>query len=207
MKLGLVASLNRPGGNVTGSASLTAVLLAKQLGFLHELLPHAALIAVLVNPNNPARTSGRRETCRRRPRASAGQSSLHAGTAREIDVAFATLVQMRADALLVGSDAFFDNRREQLVAVAARHGYPRSTNSREFAEAGGLMSYGTSIAELYRQAGIYVGRILKGAKPAELPVMQPTKFELVINLQDREDARPRRAADAARPRRRGDRVS
>ena len=183
VELGLVASLSRPGGNVTGSASLNAELLAKQLGFLHELLPHAARIAVLINPNNPAALAVTRDV----QEAAAGIGGpidvVHAGTAREIDVAFAKLVQMRTDALLVSSDALFGNRRVQLLTVATHYRLPTIYYSRLYAEAGGLMSYGTNFAEVIRQAGIYVGRILKGEKPADLPVMRPTKFELVINLQ------------------------
>jgi putative ABC transport system substrate-binding protein len=180
---GLVASLNRPGGNVTGINSMNAELMGKRLGLLHELLPGARRFAVLVNPTNPnseymimdaqaaAATRGRQIEV------------LTASTNRDIDAAFTSLMQKGVDALLVTTDPFFANRRVQLQSLATRHAVPSIFSIREFAEAGGLMSYGSSFTDHYRQAGIYVGRILKGEKPADLPVMQPTKFEFVINLQ------------------------
>lgn len=182
VKEGLVASLNRLGGNVTGVALLSTALDAKRLGLLHETLPSSAAIAVLVNPASPiagsqvkegemaARTLGRRIRI------------VNATGEREIDMAFAALAQSRAGALLVTSNPFFYVRRQQLVDLAAHYAVPAMYEWREFVAAGGLMSYGTSITNAYRQAGIYVGAILKGAKPADLPVLQPTKFELVINL-------------------------
>ena len=183
VKLGLVASLNRPGGNVTGVTFVVAELGAKQLGLLHELQPGAVRIGVLVNPNSPSHSPLSR-TFRLRPRPLGSKSkSSRPPPSRDIDAAFATLVQKPIDALLVGPGPFFDSRRVQLATLAACHAVPAIYPLRAFAEAGGLMSYGTSITDAYRQAGVYAGRILKGEKPADLPVMQPTKFELVINLK------------------------
>ena len=183
VKDGLVASFNRPGGNATGISMLTPELGAKRLELLHELVPKATAIGVLVNPNNPiAETQLRdlQETAR-----AIGQqvSVLNASSDRDLDVAFGTLVQQPARALVVSGDSFFTDRRDQLVALAAKHAVPAIYQWREFVTAGGLISYGTSLAEAYRQAGVYAGQILKGAKPADLPVVQPTKFELVINLK------------------------
>jgi ABC-type uncharacterized transport system substrate-binding protein len=184
VKLGLVASLARPGGNATGVNFFTAELAAKRLGLLRELLPAAKRVAVLVNPADPIRL----ETVAREVEAAAGAIGLkfqviNASTSREIDAAFATIAAEPPDALFVGPDPFFYSRRGQLALQAARHAIPASYAIRDYAEAGGLMSYGTNITEAYHQAGIYAGRILKGAKPADLPVQQSTKFELVINLQ------------------------
>jgi putative ABC transport system substrate-binding protein len=183
VKFGLVASLNRPGGNVTGVSFLTPALEAKRIELLRELVPKASVIAELVNPKFPAAEI--RVTAAR-----AAASTLrfqlivvNASNEHEIDTAFATIAERRVGALLVASDPFFSNQREQLVTLAVRHAMPAVYFSREFATAGGLMSYGASIADAYRQAGIYTGKILKGEKPADLPVMQPTKFELVINLK------------------------
>jgi putative ABC transport system substrate-binding protein len=181
--IGLVASLNRPGGNVTGVTFLANMLAAKRLEVLNELVPKASTIALLVNPNNPnaATETSDMETG---ARATGKQSVLlRASTEREIDMAFAALVQQRVEALVIAADAFFDSRRSQIVALAAQHAVPAIYFSRQFVVAGGLMSYGTSITDAYRQAGIYAGRILKGAKPADLPVVQATKFELVINVE------------------------
>ena len=182
VRTGLVASLNRPGGNVTGVVFTTADLTAKRLGLLHELVPKAAVIAVLLDPNYPeiefvakeAEAAGR----------VIGRQILivKAASEREFNAAFATIVQAGAGALLVGGGPFFNNRRRQLVALAARHALPASYVNREYAEAGGLMSYGASQTDAYRRAGNYVGRILKGAKPADLPVELARKFELIINL-------------------------
>jgi putative ABC transport system substrate-binding protein len=184
VKLGLVASLARPGGNVTGINYFAAEVTAKRLGLLHELLPAAARIAVLVNPANITTASSTRADAELAARADGLQTQLYeASTSQDIDTAFATLVRQRPDALFVAPDAFFISRRVQLTALAARHALPAAYVDREFVEAGGLMSYGTDVADMYRQVAGYAGRILKGAKPADLPVVQATKFELVINLQ------------------------
>ena len=180
---GLVMSLNRPGGNATGVYIFQQVLEGKRLGLLRELVPSAASIAVLLNPTNAnfqTQLRGVQDAAR-----DLGQqvSILSANTEREIDVAFATVAQSGARALLVGSDPFFSSERDQVIAVAARHAIPAIYEGREFATAGGLASYGTSLADAYRQAALYAGRILKGEKPADLPVVQPTKFEFVINLK------------------------
>jgi len=184
VKLGLVASLARPGGNVTGINYFAAEVTAKRLGLLHELLPAAARIAVLVNPANVTAASSTRADAELAARADGLQTQLYeASTSQDIETAFATLVRQRPDALFVAPDAFFISRRVQLTALAARHALPAAYVDREFVEAGGLMSYGTDVADMYRQVAGYAGRILKGAKPADLPVVQATKFELVINLQ------------------------
>ena len=182
MKLGLVAGLNRPGGNVTGVSLLSFTLIAKQLELLCELVPTAATVAFLVNPNNPNtvnRTTEMQETAR-----AVGRQLrvVTAGTEAELEPAFAA-VQRNAGALCVPPDPFFTARLEQLVALAARHAIPTSYPWREFAAAGGLMSYGTNLLDAYRLVGIYTGRILKGDKPADLPVQQVTKIEMVINLK------------------------
>jgi putative ABC transport system substrate-binding protein len=184
VKLGLVASLARPGGNATGFNFFTAELAAKRLGLLRELLPAASRVVVLVNPADPIRL----ETIVGEVKTAAGVIGLqfqvmNASTSREIDTAFATLAAAPPDALFVGPDPFFYNRRSQLALQAARHAVPASYAIRDYAEAGGLMSYGANITDSYHQAGVYAGRILKGAKPADLPVIQPTKFELTINLR------------------------
>jgi putative ABC transport system substrate-binding protein len=183
VKLGLVASLNRPGGNATGVSLIVAELEAKRLGLLRDLVPTPGAIAVLINPDMP-----NAETQMKEVQASAraiGQQVhiLHAASDRGFDDAFAALVQQRAVALLVTADPFFTSRREQLVAMAARHAIPAIYSHRDFAATGGLIAYGPSFADAYRQMGIYVGKILKGAKPADLPVVQSIKFELVINLK------------------------
>jgi putative ABC transport system substrate-binding protein len=180
---GLVMSLNRPGSNATGVYIFQQVLEGKRLALLHGLVPAAALIAVLLNSTNAnfqTQLRGVQDAAR-----TLGQqvSILSASTARDIDVAFATVTKSGAGALLVGSDSFFNSERDQIVALAARHTIPAIFEGREFATAGGLASYGTSLANAYREAGIYAGRILKGEKPADLPIVQPTKFEFVINLK------------------------
>ena len=183
VKLGLVASFNRPGGNVTGVNLFNADLVAKQIELLHELVPQAAAISVLSNPDNP---NAETETRQAQAAARALGVEVHILSAtkeNEFDSAFVTLVQQRPSALLVSVDAFFSSQRAQLVALAARHSIPAMYNYSEFALAGGLMSYGNSITDAYRQNGVYAGRILKGEKPADLPVVRPTKFELVINLE------------------------
>ena len=182
VKIGLVASLNRPGGNATGVSRLGHELAPKQLELLHELVPKASVIAVIVNPNNPntesdltdllnaARSTGRRVHI------------LKAGSEREIDVAIDTLVKQQDGALLVGNDGFYRDQRVRLVEAAARHALPAVYSMREFVEAGGLVSYGSNSIDSIRQVGTYTARILKGEKPADLPVQQATKFDLVINL-------------------------
>ena len=184
VRLGLVASLARPGGNVTGINFFAAELVAKRLELLRELVPGVTRIAVLVNPTNAANT----QTTLRDVEPAARALGLHiqvlnASTSREIDAAFATLVRERPDALFVGNDSFFNSRRVQLVHLASRHAVPATYSGRDYAVAGGLMSYGSDITDAYRQVSVYAGRILKGAKPAELPVVQASKFELVINHQ------------------------
>jgi putative tryptophan/tyrosine transport system substrate-binding protein len=183
VKLGLVSSFNRPGGNITGVHLFLSELNTKKLGLLRDLLPQAKVIGLLLNP-----TAENAEPQSRDLQA-AGQAlgfqiqRVNASSDREFESAFATLVEQRVDALVVGSDPFLNSRRDQLVALAARHAIPAVYEVREFADAGGLMTYGTSIKDAYRQAGAYVGQILKGAKAADLPVMQSTKFEFVINIK------------------------
>ena len=181
VRLGLVPSLARPGGNLTGVNIFSAELVAKRLEFLRELAPAATRVAVLVNPAAPAT-----ETTVREVELAARAGGLHiqvlnASTSRDIDTAFATFVRDRPDGVFVAGDPFFTSRRVQLATLAARHMVPMTSSTREIAEAGGLMSYGSNIADAWRQLGVYTGRILKGAKPADLPVVQASKFELVIN--------------------------
>ena len=184
VKLGLVASLPRPGGNATGINFFTAEVMAKRLGLLRELVPAAARIAVLVNPANIGRGALTRTELEPAARVLGLQVQFYdASTNPEIDAAYATLVRERPDALFVSSDGFFTSRRVQLISLAARHALPAAYSVREFVEAGGLMSYGTSLAEAFRQVDVYSGRILKGEKPADLPVVRASKFELIINLQ------------------------
>jgi putative ABC transport system substrate-binding protein len=180
--LGLVASLNRPGGNATGVTFLTVELTAKRLGLLRELVPRAARIFALANRNYAFG-----ETTATNLMVAAATLGLHigvvhAGTVREIDEAFATMTRDRADALLITGDPLFFSRRAQIVTLATRHGLPTVFAVREFVQAGGLLSYGPDFPDTYRQAGVYTGRVLKGEKPADLPVEQPTKFDFVINL-------------------------
>jgi len=179
---GLVPSLNRPGGNLTGVYQFAAGLEAKRLGLLHEMVPKATTIAVLVNPNYSGSENQLREVQEAAASLGVQLVIVRANVESDFDAAFSTLVQQRATALLVCASPFFNIRRQQLVVLAARHTLPTIYEWREFAAAGGLMSYGTSLADAYRQAGVYTGRILKGAKPADLPVVQSTKFEFVINL-------------------------
>jgi putative ABC transport system substrate-binding protein len=183
VRQGLVASLARPGGNLTGVSFLTAELHPKRFELLSELVPQAKVIALLVNPNFPATERVIRDMQEAARAKGLQLHILNASTESEIDAAFASLVQQQAGALLVGTDPFFLNRREQIVALAARHAVPAIYEFRQYATAGGLISYGASITAVNRQIGIYAGRILKGAKPADLPVLQPTTFELVINLK------------------------
>jgi putative ABC transport system substrate-binding protein len=180
--LGLVANLARPGGNLTGVSTLAPELSPKRLELISELVPQAGVIALLVNPNN-SNTERIIGDMQEAARAKGVQLPiLKARTESEIDAAFTTLVQLQAGALVVGGDPFFGNWREQLVALAARHGVPAIYQWRESVEAGGLISYGSNLAASFRQVGIYAGKILKGAKPADLPVQQPTTFELLVNL-------------------------
>jgi putative ABC transport system substrate-binding protein len=183
VKVGLAASYNRPGGNATGMNILTATLEAKRFGLLHELVPQAATIGVLLNPNFQPAESQLRDVQEAARAIGLQIHDLHAGTDRELDAAFETIAQQRIAALAVTADPFFDTRRDKLVALAARHAVPTMYHFREFAVAGGLISYGIDTLETNRQLGVYAGQILKGAKPADLPVMQPTKFEFVINLK------------------------
>ena len=181
--LGLVASLARPGGNLTGFSNLTTELNPKRLELLSELVPQARVIALLVNSNNPNTERMMRDVQEAARTKGVQLPILKAGSESEIDAAFASLVRLHAGALLVGADPFFTSRREQLVALASRHAMPAIYYWREFPASGGLISYGTSLTAVYRQVSIYAGRILNGAKPADLPVQQPTEFELVINLK------------------------
>jgi putative ABC transport system substrate-binding protein len=183
VQFGLVASLNRPGGNITGVNFLIAHLGEKALGLIHELVPNVAVGGMFVNPNNPnsdSITRNAQETAR-----SLGLQLhiLHVGTAAEIDAAFAGLFERQIGVLLSGPDPYLLGRRDQFVALAARHAVPAIYFAREFVSAGGLMSYGTSISDAYRRTGVYTGKILKGARPADLPVEQSTRFEFVINLK------------------------
>jgi putative tryptophan/tyrosine transport system substrate-binding protein len=181
IKLGLVASFNRPGGNITGVNTQSSTLEPKRLGLLRELVPQAAIFAVLLNPTNPDADLQRRDAQAAATAIGRQLRILNASSEGDFETAFATLVQQRAEALLVGNDAFFNSRRERIVALAAHHAVPTIYSFRSFAESGGLMSYSTNLVDVYRQVGIY--RVLKGEKPADLPVVQPTKFELVINLK------------------------
>jgi ABC-type uncharacterized transport system substrate-binding protein len=178
---GLVASLNRPGGNVTGVTSLFGGLAAKQVGLLHDLVPAATLIGFLVNPRNPITERNVRDALDAAQKLGEKIEIVHASSEAEIDAAFDRLRGMRASALLVQPDAFLNN--ERIVALAARNALPTMYQARELVAAGGLMSYGSSLADMYRQMGVYVGKVLKGANPAEMPVLQPVKFEMAINLQ------------------------
>ena len=184
VKVGLVSSLARPGGNATRINIFIWEVAAKRLGLLHELAPSAVRVAVLINPGNVPSAEA---TLRDLPEAARAMGLqiqfLNASTSREIEAAFATLVRDRADALFVAPDTFFISRRVQFATLATRHGIPAAYSTREEVEAGGLMSYGTDIPDMWRRVGVYAGQVLKGAKPADLPVVQATKFEFVINLQ------------------------
>ena len=183
VETGLVASLSRPGGNVTGVVTMNVELAAKRLGLMRELVPAATRFAVLVNPDNPGTASATRAALAAAARAGWQIEFLEVSNNIDLNAAFASLMQMRAEALLTSPEVIFVIRRVQLLTLAARHAMPTIYPSREFAEAGGLMSYGSSYTDMHRQAGVYTGRILKGEKPSDLPVMQPTTFEFVINLQ------------------------
>jgi putative tryptophan/tyrosine transport system substrate-binding protein len=183
VEAGLVASLNRPGGNLTGVSILNVELGPKRLELLHELVPSASIVALLINPTHPAAETALKDLQAAARTLGLEFHVLHASTEHDFDTVFATLAQVRAGALVIGADAFFVSRSEQLAALTVRHAVPAISLSREFAVAGGLMSYGTSVVDAYRQLGIYAGRTLKGEKPADLPVQQITKVELIINLK------------------------
>lgn len=180
---GLVTSLSHPGGNVTGVAVFTGQLAAKQLGLLREFLPKAVAVTMLVNPNNPLTEAVIRDLETAAALTGHQIQIVKASNEDEIDKAFTTLAELHTDALIVAADPYFFNRRDQLAALAASRAVPAFYEIREFTVSGGLMSYGASLTDGYRRAGVYAGQILKGAKPADLPVLQPTKFELVINLK------------------------
>ena len=180
---GLVQALNQPGGNATGVSPLSSALGPKRLELLGELVPNASTIAMLVNPNNPAAAEQTDEMLKAVRSIGRRLEIIHAGTIEDFEPAFAAVVEKRVGALIVGTDGLFSGQRRELVTLAARHAIPTIYNFRESATAGGLMSYGASQTDAFRQAGVYTGRILKGTKPTELPVMQATKFELLINLR------------------------
>jgi putative ABC transport system substrate-binding protein len=184
VRLGLVASLNRPGGNVTGATQANLEVAPKRLQLLHELVPTASVMALLVNPANPTLAEANTKELQAAARTLGLELHvLNASTERDFDGVFAKLIQLRAGGLVIGSDPFFTSRSEQLAALTVRHSMPAAYSWREFAVAGGLLSYGSTITDTYRLAGVYVGRILKGDKPADLPVQQATKVELIINLK------------------------
>jgi ABC-type uncharacterized transport system substrate-binding protein len=183
VRVGLVASMNRPGGNVTGVSSLDVEVAPKRLELAHELVPTATTIALLVKPTDPNSETLSKELAVAAPALGVQLHVVHANTEREIDEAFATVAQVRAGALVIGADAYFNSRFVQLGALTLRYAVPTIYQYRQFADAGGLMSYGTSLTDLYRQAGVYTGRVLKGENPADLPVQQATKIELIINLK------------------------
>jgi ABC-type uncharacterized transport system substrate-binding protein len=183
VRLGLVASLNRPGGNLTGMGIFTFDLATKSVQLLKELVPTAAVIAYLVNPSNPGAELYVKEAASTASALGIAVHVLNASTEHELDEAFASVAKLGAGGLLVPGEPFFESRRDKIVALAAQHAVAAAYTFREYAVAGGLMSYGVSLPDAYRQGGIYVGRILKGEKPTDLPVMQPTKFDLVLNLK------------------------
>jgi putative ABC transport system substrate-binding protein len=183
VQLGVVANLNRPGSNVTGVSFFSITVTPKRLGLLHELVPRATVFGLLANPNNSSAEAEVEEAEAAARELGCKLVVVHATNSTDIDTAFATLVQKSAGAMVVAGDALFINRRDQILELAARNAVPASYNLREYAQAGGLMSYGADILDIYHQAGVYTGRILRGVKPADLPVMLPTKFPLVINLK------------------------
>jgi putative ABC transport system substrate-binding protein len=183
IETGLVTSLSRPTGNVTGVSLFSVSLIEKRLEVLREIIPTAVVVAVLVNPSNPNTEANVRVISAAAQTMRLRIEFINALSERDLDAAFSAIVDLPAGALIVGADGFFASRRERIVALAARHAVPTMYFQREFVAAGGLISYGTSSGEMYREAGTYVGRLLKGAKPADLPVLQPTKFELVINFK------------------------
>ena len=183
VKQGFVGSLNQPGRNMTGVYLFTAELDGKRLGLLHDVVPKARIIAVLINANYPSADAQLREVQSAAGRLGVQLVVLSANSDHDFEAAFARLIEQKAQALLVCASALFNNARDQLVALAARHNIPAAFEWREFATAGGLLAYGNSLADTYRQLGVYAGRILKSAKPADLPVVRPSKFELVLNLK------------------------
>lgn len=183
VRLGLVASLNRPGRNISGVTQLNSELTSKRLGLLHDLLPAATIVGLLVNPSDPRTKIQVRDMQEAAQALGLQIQVLNASSEAELNTAFAKLTQLRAGALIVGTGEFFNRRPEQLVVLAARQGVPAIYQTREFVAAGGLVSYGASRIDAYRQAGVYIGRVLKGEKPNDLPVAQPTKFDLIINLK------------------------
>jgi len=182
VKQGFVDTLNRPGGNMTGAYLFTAELEGKRLEVLHDVVPKARIIAVLVDANHPVADAQLRDVQSAATRLGVQLVVLHANSDHDFEAAFATLIEQKAEALLVCASPSFNNTRDQLVALAARHNIPAAYELREYATAGGLLTYGNSLTNVYRLLGVYAGRILKGAKPADLPVVRPTKFDLVINL-------------------------
>jgi len=180
---GLVVSLSRPGGNLTGISDLSTTLEPKRLGLLHELVPQAAIIAVLLNPTFPSASQQLKDLEGAARAIDAQLHMLRVSTDEEVELAFASIAQLHVPALIVAADAFLLTRRDKIVELAARHALPGMYFFRDYVLAGGLMSYGTDLADAYQQIGNYAGRVLKGAKPADLPIMQPTKFELLINLK------------------------
>ena len=183
IKLGLVGSYNRPGGNATGINILTAAMEAKRLGLLHEIVPQAAVVGLIVNPNYAQATAQIRQIESAAHGIGLQVYVLQVSSDEDIDIAFKTIAQQRIGAVIVGADPFIDTRRDKVISLAAQQAVPTMYQFREHAAAGGLMSYGINLADVYRQVGIYAARVLKGAKPADLPVMEPTKFEFVINLK------------------------
>jgi putative ABC transport system substrate-binding protein len=183
VKQGFVETLNRPGGNMTGAYLFTTELEGKRLGLLHDLLPKATIMAALIDARYPTADAQLRDVQSAAARLGVQLVVLHANSDHDFEAVFTTLIEQKAEALLVCASPLFNNRRDQLVALAARHNIPAAYEWREFATAGGLLSYGNSLTDAFRQLGVYAGRILKGTKPADLPVVRPTKFELVINLK------------------------
>ena len=207
VKLGLVQSFNRPGGNATGMTQLTLTLDAKRLGFLRELVPNSRTIALLANPNFPGSAERQRHVEQAARAIGMDVVSLHASSDMEIEGALSGLDRARIGAVLVGGDPFFNSRRSQIIELIARKGVPAIYEWREFAMAGGLFSYGTNLPDAYRQAGVYAARVLKGEKPADLPVLQPTRFQFVINLKTAKAQGVDHPACTSRAGRRGDRVT
>jgi putative ABC transport system substrate-binding protein len=183
VKFGLVASLNRPGGNATGVNLFITETEAKRIELLRELVPTATTLVVLMNPKTADAETQLSDVQAAARTLQQRIDVMNASNESDIDMAFATLAQTKSSALLVGADPFFNNRRNLIISLAARHAIPAIYPLRDFADSGGLISYGTSLTDAYRQVGVYAGKILNGAKPTELPVVQPTKFELVINLK------------------------